>query len=229
MKVRAERMPIGELVSKVKTFDPRSLSEGGTRHYIDIAAIDRVEKKIVSTCLITKTDAPSRARQIVETGDVLISTVRPNLNAVAQVPSRLDGQIASTGFTVLRPNANVLNSRYLFHWVRTPLFISYLCSHASGASYPAVTDATVVKSQIPLPPLDDQKRIAEILDQADSVLEKRELTLLKLDKLVESVYLSMFGDPARNNALWPQKTLGELLLIRRGGSPRPIEKWTGTV
>jgi type I restriction enzyme S subunit len=66
--------------------------------YVDISAIDRDLKVITSAPEILGADAPSRARKEIYEGDVLVSTVRPNLNAVAVVPSKLDGHIASTGF-----------------------------------------------------------------------------------------------------------------------------------
>ncbi len=65
-------------------------------------------------------EAPSRARQVVAHRDVLVSTVRPNLNGVALVPASLGTAIAVDGFCVLRPNPTRLDSSYLFHWVKTP-------------------------------------------------------------------------------------------------------------
>ncbi len=86
--------------------------------YVDIASIDRSLKVITSKSEILGADAPSRARKEIREGDILVSTVRPNLNTVAMVPTELDGQIASTGFCVLRPkdaaNSSLLGlQRYL--------------------------------------------------------------------------------------------------------------------
>ena len=83
--------------------------------YIDIAAIDRLERTISNPQVVNAADAPSRARQLIKAGDILVSTVRPNLNTVAEVGSDFDGAIASTGFCVLRVKADQLHGGYLFH------------------------------------------------------------------------------------------------------------------
>lgn len=123
---------------------------------------------------------------------MLVSTVRPNLNAVAVVPAQLDGATASTGFTVLRPGEE-LDGRFLFHWVQSPAFIGDMVRKATGASYPAVSDRIVKESVIPAPPLPEQRRIAAILDHADSLRAKRRHALAHLDALTQSIFNSMFG------------------------------------
>ena len=91
----------------------------------------------------------------------------------AQVPQELDGEIASTGFCVLRPDQKQINHRYLFYWTLTSDFIDHLVSNVRGANYPAVTDNIVKETLIPLPPLSEQRRIVELLDQADALRKKR--------------------------------------------------------
>lgn len=92
--------PLGDIcVEKVEQREPGD----DAVPYIDIGSIDRGTKAIGELQHVTRTDAPTRARQSVRAGDVLVSMTRPNLNAVALVPRHLDGAIASTGFDVLRP------------------------------------------------------------------------------------------------------------------------------
>lgn len=205
------RCAIGDLVDEVSTWNP-SRECNGTFRYIDIGSIDQAEKSIQRSEHIPCSEAPSRARQIVKAGDVLVSTVRPNLNAVARVPDELDGATASTGFCVLRPRANSLESPYLFHWVKTPDFISNMVRLATGASYPAVSDAIVKQSLIPLPDLNDQRRIAAILDKAEAVRVKRVLTVSKLNLLVPSLFEAMFGEPKTNPHRFPVINLGEMIV-----------------
>jgi len=190
---------LGDLTERVTTRDP---GESGANEftYIDIGSVDQANKAITGDVTMPVTEAPSRARQVVAGGDVLVSTVRPNLNAVAQVPPRLGGATASTGFAVLRPRPGRLDSRYLFHWVRHPSFVAEMVRLATGANYPAVTDRTVKASLITVPPVEEQRRIAAILDAADELRAKRRRALALLDTLTESVFLDMFGDP---DAPWP--------------------------
>lgn len=158
---------LGSLVHSVSKAGPVPTDEQFT--YIDLGSISAEMKQINSPGRVAVGDAPSRARQRVRAGDVLVSTVRPNLNGVAMVPDYLDGAIASTGFSVLRPNRDVLDPRYLFQFVRSTTFIRCLVGHATGASYPAVSDAIVRAVVIPLPALPEQRRIAAILDGTDDL------------------------------------------------------------
>lgn len=211
--------PIASLTTQVKTWDPTS-SANASFVYIDISSVDRVTKKVSAATTVNTVDAPSRARQLVSVGDVLVSTVRPNLNAVAQVPPDLDGATASTGFAVLRPAASRLESRYLLHWVRTTTFVNEMIRRATGANYPAVTDDAVRTSSIPLPPLPQQKHIAAILDKADTIHHKRQESIRLADDFLRSAFRDTFGDPVANSKGWPRRQLGDLLdRIDSGWSP----------
>jgi type I restriction enzyme S subunit len=184
---------IAELVDPIKTWNPRT-TPGGNFVYVDLSAIDQNEKTIVAATSLSRSEAPSRARQIIRNGDIIISTVRPNLNGVAPVTKEFDGATASTGFCVLRPQTKRLDSSYLMHWVRSPKFIELMVKEATGASYPAISDRIVKSSSISLPSLDEQRRIAAILDKADALRRKRRRALDLLDNLGRSIFLEMFGD-----------------------------------
>lgn len=80
---------------------------------------------------------------------------------------------------------------------------------------------------VPLPPLDEQRKIAAVLDKVSSQIVKRKQQLDKLDELVKSRFIEMFGDINVNDKGWTIQPLGELCTIVRGGSPRPIEKFLG--
>ena len=92
---------------------------------------------------------------------------------------------------------------------------------ATGANYPAVSDAKVKASKIPLPPLAEQKQVAGILDAADALRAKRREALAHLDSLLQSTFLDIFGDPVTNPMGWEERTLGELSqgAFRNGLSP----------
>src|ERR1035441_5085789 len=105
--------PIGDLVEPVTSSDPQAVASAAHFRYVDLGSVDQEAKMITADRLVATEDAPSRARQIIHSGDILVSTVRPNLNAVAQVPPRLDRAIASTGFCVLDRKSTRLNSSHL--------------------------------------------------------------------------------------------------------------------
>ena len=122
---------------------------------------------------------------------------------------------ASTGYCVLRPDEDKLDSRFLFHWVKTDVFVRRMVDVATGANYPAVSDAKVKASKIPLPPIAEQKRIAGILDAADALRTKRREALAQLDTLLQSTFLDMFGDPITNPMGWEKEYLANLVSNRK--------------
>jgi type I restriction enzyme, S subunit len=212
------RCVIGNLVSDVSTWNPLRATQDCEFEYIDIASIDRETKTIAQTTRTRAQASPSRARQLVRAGDILVSTVRPNLNAVAFVPDALDGATASTGFCVLRCVPDRLNPRYLYHWVRTSSFIGEMVRLSTGASYPAVSDRIVCNSTLPFPPLAEQKRIADILDQADTIFRKRHRVARQADELIPAIFNEMFGSAVTNQRRWELVKVsdaGEVLLGRQ--------------
>lgn len=194
--------------------DPRG--ECGTFRYVDIASINRETKQIEDAKELACEEAPSRARKGIRVNDLLVSTVRPNLNAVAQVTAELDGQIASTGFAVLRPDPKRIHPRYLFFRVITDAFISDMVAQAKGAGYPAVSDRIVSNHKLPLPPLSEQHRIVEILDQADALRRQRREADELSKRILPALFQEMFGDLRRNLNGWDTSDLGELTEIVSG-------------
>lgn len=219
--------PIANCVLDVNSWNPQKDGGDSEINYIDLSSINQVTKRIESHSIIAAQDAPSRARQLVRKGDILVSTVRPNLNGVAVVPDALDGATASTGFCVLRPNPKKVNGAYLFHWVKSRGFISEMTRKATGASYPAVSDRIICDSLVPLPSIPDQQRIATTLDQADVLLAKRRLALGKLESFAQSLFLEMFGDPILNPKHWPGDKL-ENLCEAINDCPHSTPEWTSS-
>lgn len=212
---------IGELVSTVSTRDPGRSAPSDKFIYVDLSAVDQREKRIVAPRELQGSDAPSRARQLISAGDILVSTVRPNLNGVARVPQELDGATASTGFCVLRPLPDRLDAGFLFHWVKGDRFINDMVRKATGANYPAVSDRIIHESEIPLPPLPEQRRIAAILNQAEALRAKRRKASGKIDVLKRAIFDGLFGDPLTNDRGWCHTRLESLLAapLRNGLSP----------
>lgn len=188
---------LGEVVvSKVVQSEPK----GATFKYIDISAVDRENKKIRDVDELSTEAAPSRARQRVRAGDILVSMTRPNLNAVAMVPPELDGATASTGFDVLRA-VNVMPA-WLFAHVRSSAFVEEMSALVQGALYPAVSSADVRSSAVPIAPLKEQQRIVACIEalQARSDAARAALDAIppRLEKLRRSILAAAFrGDLTR--------------------------------
>lgn len=185
-----------------KKIDTIKSTYKGDINYIDISSVDNQRKEIIQTQIMSFEDAPSRAKQLVFPGDILVSTVRPNLNAVALVTEGFDSiTVASTGYCVLRCLSNTDN-KYVFYFCQSPAFIENMVAQATGASYPAVTSSIVKECSIPLPPLEEQRKIAAVLDKVSDLIAKRRQQLEKLDLLVKARFVEMFGDPVSNPKQW---------------------------
>jgi type I restriction enzyme S subunit len=139
--------------------------------YIDIESVDNVALRITEPKTVTVEEAPSRARKLVRAGDVLFSTVRPYLRNIASVPTGLDGEIASTGFAVLRADAARALPGYLLAAVCDQRFVDKANALTTGASYPAITENQLFDLRIPLPPLDEQGRIVAEIEGYQKVID----------------------------------------------------------
>jgi type I restriction enzyme S subunit len=207
---------IGDVcVDQTENRDPRRDPEAPFR-YVDISSVDNQQKLITEARQLPGKEAPSRARQVIRTNDVLVATTRPNLNAVALVPPHLDNEICSTGFCVLRPKPEI-EPDYLFAFVQSTAFVRTLSDLVKGALYPAVTDGQVRAQKLPLPPLPKQRRIAARLrDQLAAVAEARVAVQAQTDAVqaLPAVQLrAAFANPAASR--WPKCRLGELLRLRK--------------
>lgn len=122
--------------------------------YIDLSSVDRETHIISETTEITSENAPSRAQQIVATGDILLGATRPMLKRYCIVPENYDGDICSTGFCVLRANEKIVLRNFLYHIISSTAFFEHVEKFQKGASYPAISDADVKACLIPVPPLE---------------------------------------------------------------------------
>lgn len=182
--------------------------------YIDIASVSH-ERGIDASELkrMAFADAPGRARRLVRKGDVLVSTVRPNLRAFAQVPEALDGEVASTGFATLRAAPEVVLPGFLWILVNTEDFVDEMVARCTGSNYPAIRADDVAAYQFMLPPLSEQARIVDLLSSVQSQVaaltaERDAARNLRSASLVKSL-----GDI-------PARPLGEVLrAIEAGRSP----------
>lgn len=189
--------------------------------YFDISSVDNVSKTITGFTTYNFGEAPSRARKAVKRNSILVSTVRPNLNAVALFDEETDNiPVASTGFCVLDCKMGV-DPRFIFNFCRSKPFIDEMTSQATGASYPAVSDKIVRGAKIPDYSEKEQAEISDTLDCVAEVIEMRKRELQKLDDLIKARFVELFGDPVANSMNWPVKQLKDLSVqINSGNTPK---------
>lgn len=146
---------------------------------------------------------------------VLFGKLRPNLGKIAR--PAFEG-ICSTDILPLHPGPR-LNRDYLAHFLSLPNTIALASSRATGINLPRLSPTELQKFEIPLPPIEEQRRIAEILDRADALRAKRREALAHLDDLTQSIFLDMFGDPMADSRKWARRLVGELAKVITGNTP----------
>jgi type I restriction enzyme S subunit len=140
---------------------------------------------------ITFEDAPSRARRVVQDGDTVISSVRPNLQASAFIGKAGGNLVASTGFFVVSPLRHKLDDKFTYYALVAGDSRQRLEAAAKGVGYPAVDDRDFSTLNLTLPPLTEQRRIALYLDNAcaaiDGAIWAKRRQLEVLDGLRKSI------------------------------------------
>lgn len=139
-------------------------------YYIDLSSVNTGNKKIEATELITKTNAPSRAKQIVKSKDIIFGTTRPMQERLALIPDWLDNQICSTGYCVLRGDKEIVKEKWIYYNLLKTDFYKYVELNQKGASYPAISDSEIKNYKIPIPPLHVQQYVVSILDKFDTLV-----------------------------------------------------------
>ncbi len=159
------------------------------------------------------------AKQVVQPGDVLLSRIVPHIRRAWVVAANRGRRIIASGEWIVFRGSRAL-PQYLRHvLVGDPFHAEFMHTVSGvGGSLLRARPAHVAKIRIPVPPLPEQRRIAEILDKADALRAKRRAALTQLDTLTQSIFLEMFGDPIANPRSWPRKKLAAMGSLDRGVS-----------
>ena len=177
--------------------------------YVDISAVDGDTKKISYMNSISGVSAPSRARRLFKQGDILLSTVRPNLKAFAYVDREdTSNCIASTGFAVIRCGSNV-NSKYLYHLLLQDSLVNQMICMMGKGAYPSINQTDVSNLRFPLPPLTVQEEIVAEIECYQRIIDGAR-------QVVENYKPTIKIDPA-----WEKKTLAEVCDVRDGTHDSP--------
>ena len=153
---------------------------------------------------VTQLGLEKSSANILPEGSVLFSSRAP----IGHVAINTVPMATNQGFKSFIPDADVLDAKFLYWWLRSHR--ARLEALGNGATFKEVSKAVVSKVRLPLPPLEEQKRIAEVLDRAEALRARRRAALSLLDELTQSIFLDMFGDPVTNPMGYDQETLKEL-------------------
>jgi len=211
---------LADVTLPYQTRDPLKQPENSFT-YIDLSSIDNELGRIVNPKTLLGKDAPSRARKVVKTGDVVFATTRPYLKGIALVPAEHNEQVCSTGFSVLRARPDVLLPQWLYYGCRSDVVLDQVLPHMRGASYPAVTDKDVLAATIPIPPLPEQHRIVARIEELAAKIERaRELRQEAMQE-VEAAQRASLPEWFSADAIESWSSLGQIVeRIENGWSPQ---------
>jgi type I restriction enzyme, S subunit len=220
---------LGEVVQ----INPESLTKDypfNVIDYIDISSVGTGELRETTQYPIS--EAPSRAKRLVRTGDTILSTVRPNRRSFLYLKKPKENQVVSTGFAVLRATEKI-NSRYLYYLISDQKFTDYLVSQEQGAAYPAVSIDSIKNAIVLLPGLETQEKIASILGSIDDKIELNVEMNKTLEEMAITLYKHWFVDfgPFQDGEFveselgmipkgWRVSSLKEFANILMGQSPK---------
>lgn len=218
MKQGWQTKKLGEVLQKTETVNPLQSPETEFE-YIDVSSISNATFQIEATQCLKGKDAPSRARKLVRLNDILFATIRPTLQRIAVVPEHLDQQVCSTGYFVLRPKAGI-DYRFVFYSLFTENFMGQMETLQKGASYPAVNDGDVKAQVISFPPLPEQQRIVNILDEAFENIATATANAAKNLQNARALFESHLNDVfTKRDERWEETTLGEVCEFVGGSQP----------
>ncbi|MEF1167562.1 restriction endonuclease subunit S [Vibrio campbellii] len=144
----------------------------------------------------------------VRSGDILMALSGATVGKIAVADGKCAGAYLNQRVAIIR--AKQPESASYIKYIFSGNYLDTLLLNAGGAAQPNLSPKDLLNMQIPLPPLDEQKRIAAILDKADAIRQKRKQAIELADEFLRSVFLDMFGDPVTNPKGWEIKAIGEL-------------------
>ena len=181
--------------------------------FVPMAAVCEYTGSILSPDVRQFSDV-AKGFPIFAENDVLFAKITPCMeNGKAAIARNLKNQIGagSTEFFVLRPSEQIL-SEFIFHFIRRPHFRAICKANFTGsAGQQRVPKSFLEKTQIPLPPLDVQRRIVGLLDQAAEIRRRADAARAKARAIIPALFLNTFGDPATNPKGWPVREVGDLI------------------
>lgn len=175
---------------------------------------------IIEDDLVYVPDNRVQSRQLLKKGDIVVAASSGSINVVGKAAMVRDTTRATFGafLKVLRPNVELIDIDYFGHFFQSQRYLQYIRSVAVGANINNLTNSHFDNIKIPLPPLEEQKRIAEILDRAQALIRKKEKVLHKFNSLRMLTFYHMFNDPIINKHGLPLVEGKEIIEFITSGS-----------
>ena len=187
-----------------ETVNPALAYPNETIYYVDISSVENETGRFLGYSEIASSQAPSRARRGLRNGDVLLSTVRPNLKAFTLLEKVRARAIASTGFAVLRARLGQVEPAFLLAVLFSDYAVKQMVGMMGKGAYPSINQSDVMTIRIPMPPLEVQREIVAEIEGYQRVIDGARA-------VIDNYRPQIAIDPA-----WPMVALEEACEIKRG-------------
>lgn len=175
------------------TISPAKAFPEATFRYFDISAVENHTGRVLVPSELPVNDAPSRARRGVKEGDLLISTVRPNLRAFALLENIPERSVASTGFAVVRAKSDRAVPRYILEQIRSDLCVNQLIARMERGAYPSVNQGDMVALRLPLPPHETQQAIVAEIEAEQALVNANRELITRFETKIETAIQRVWG------------------------------------
>lgn len=172
-------------------------------------------------------DAQSAADAQLKLGDIVFARTGATTGKSFLIRKCPSNTVFASYLIRVRVSSNA-EPRFVSHFFHTPMYWAQIFKSARGVAQPGVNATVLKRLEIPLPPIFEQRRIAEVLDHADALRAKRRATLVHLDSLAQSIFVDFFGDPTANTKRWPKVQLQQVCdNITDGTHDTPVRVGSG--
>ena len=217
MSKRWPTKPLGDLLSFLT-----SGSRGWAEYYresgdlfLRIQNVGRNRMLLDDVAFVAAPDTAEARRTLVQSGDVLLS-ITADLGRTGVVPDGIGRAFINQHLAILR--VQNIHPPFLSAYLASPEGQNQVMGRNKHAVKAGLNFDDIRSFEIPLPPMSEQRRIADLLDRAEALRANRRAALAELDSLTQSIFLDLFGDPRVNERKWPAQTIGSLISDMRGGA-----------
>lgn len=218
----SNKFPLSEVLSDADIFtdgdwvESKDQDPNGDVRLVQLADVGDGKWIDKSARFLTSAKAKELKCTFLESGDLLVARMPDPLGRCCIFPGSEQSCVTVVDVCVIRPNPARVSSKYLMRVINSSVGRQGIARHITGTTRKRISRKNLAKVTIPLPSLQEQKRIAGILDAADALRVKRRDAIASLDTLLQSTFLTLFGDPVTNPMGWKAGKLREIGESRLG-------------
>ena len=189
----------------------------GTKQYVSTGAVEEYFINKNSIEEYTYNERPSRADLVGKSGDILFAKMAETKKTLI-LDKETENYLFSTGFFAIRPKSGILTTKCLYYLLNSKNFLSQKDKNSSGATQKAITNSGLEKINVNIPLFSKQDHIVKQFDLLTDIIKKYQSQLEKLDSLIKSRFIEMFGDPVQNPMGWEVNQLTDFIIFLTSGA-----------